>query len=265
MQYNGTLNKMSTSALLPVKYILDFGDDFLLMNQMIGKQLAFRFCGKYICHCGKEVAGFYRNNFCRECFFSNPAAGDAIFRPELSKAHLGVADRDLAIEMAYQLQPHVVYLAQSGGLKVGVTRAKQKLNRWMDQGASQAIVIAETENRFLAGSIEVFLKNHVADKTNWQRMLKNQTDEIDILAEKKRLTALLPADLQNLICADDTVYNFTYPVENYPLKVTSVNLAKTPDFSGTLVGIRGQYLLFDNSGVLNVRSHEGYVVGLSFL
>ena len=46
-------------------------------------------------------------------------------RPELSQAHLDIEDRDLTYEKKVQLQPHIVYLAVSSGLKVGVTRKTQ--------------------------------------------------------------------------------------------------------------------------------------------
>lgn len=244
----------------PVRYALSIGDDMLSVNGLIHKQIDIHFTHKHFCYCEKVVDKVFRNNFCYECYFNNPAAGDAIFRPELSTAHLGIGDRDLAFEQRYQLQPHVVYLANSGGLKVGVTRQNQKTTRWMDQGANSTIVLAETENRFEAGKIEVALKDFVSDKTHWQRMLKNHIEEIDLVAEKNRLIAALPKDLQKFASAENDVYHFIYPVENYPQKVNSVNLSKTDSFSGKLMGIKGQYLIFDQGAVLNVRSHEGYIV-----
>ncbi len=247
---------------MPVRYALSLGDDVLTINSLINKELTLNFAHKHFCYCEKLVDKVFRNNFCYDCFFNNPAAGDALFRPELSLAHLGIADRDLEFEQRYQLQPHVVYLANSGGLKVGVTRQAQKLTRWMDQGANSTIVLAETSNRFEAGQIEVALKAHVADKTNWQRMLKNQLDDIDLRAEKERLLNVLSPSLQNFACASDSVYDFEYPVSVYPQKVTAVNLSKTDSFTGKLAGIKGQYLLFERGAVFNVRSHEGYIVDL---
>ena len=185
MKFTGALNKMITMHENPVRYALSIGDDILQVNGLINKQLEFYFSHKHFCYCDKIVDKVYRNNFCYDCYFNNPAAGDAIFRPELSKAHLGIADRDLEFEQRYQLQPHVVYLANSGGLKVGVTRQAQKATRWMDQGANQTIVLAETSNRHEAGLIEIALKEHVADKTNWRNMLTNNFDAVDLLAEKK--------------------------------------------------------------------------------
>ena len=262
MKFTGALNKMITMHENPVRYALSIGDDILQVNGLINKQLEFYFSHKHFCYCDKIVDKVYRNNFCYDCYFNNPAAGDAIFRPELSKAHLGIADRDLEFEQRYQLQPHVVYLANSGGLKVGVTRQAQKATRWMDQGANQTIVLAETSNRHEAGLIEIALKEHVADKTNWRNMLTNNFDAVDLLAEKKRLANLLSDDLQQFISANDEIFNFEYPVLEYPVKVSSLNFNKADNFAGTLTGIKGQYLLFENGAVFNVRSHEGYLVDL---
>ena len=246
----------------PVRYALGIGDDMLTVNSLINKQIDIYFTHKHVCYCEKVVDKVFRNNFCYECYFTNPAAGDAIFRPELSTAHLGIGDRDLEFEQRYQLQPHVVYLANSGGLKVGVTRLNQKTTRWMDQGANSTIVLAETTNRFEAGQIEVALKSFVADKTHWQRMLKNHIEAIDLLAEKRRLIKELPEELQKFASTEDEVYNFSYPVEAYPQKISSVNLSKGDSFSGKLMGIKGQYLIFAQGAVFNVRSHEGYIVDL---
>ena len=262
MKFTGALSKMATIHEKPVHYALTIGEDVLAMNRLISKQLTFSFLHKHLCYCGELKDKVYRNNFCYDCYFSKAAAGEAIFRPELSKAHLNIEDRDLTFEKGYQLQPHIVYLANSGGLKVGVTRKRQQETRWMDQGASKTILLAETPNRYEAGVIEVFLKDHLSDKTNWQRMLKNHESEVDLASEKKRLIELLPDDMRNFVSEDNTIYEFLYPVENFPTKVSSVNLSKKDMFEGVLAGIRGQYLIFSGGQVLNVRSHEGFIVDL---
>lgn len=254
---------MQTMAQNPVRYALDIGDDILVMNELIGQNLNLTFTNKHICFCGLEVESVYRANFCYACYFSKPEAGEAIFRPELSKAHLGEADRDLEFEKRYQLQPHVVYLANSGGLKVGVTRARQKQTRWMDQGATHTIVLAETENRYQAGLIEVALKDHISDKTNWRKMLSNQFESVNLKAEKDKLANFLEPALKQYVSQDNTEYYFTYPVLDYPQKIKSVNLGTVKSAEGKLAGIKGQYLLFENGLALNIRSHEGYVVELA--
>lgn len=265
MELVSTLEKMSSYVSDPIQYQLSTENDFVKMNDLIGKELKIEFLGKKICgSCKKEFQNLYRMGFCQNCFFTKPEAGESIIRPELSTAHLGLVDRDLSFEQSFQLQPHIVYLANSGGLKVGVTRAYQKSTRWTDQGATQAIVLAETTNRYEAGQIELFLKNHVADKTVWQKMLKNEADDVNLILEKQRLGSLLSEDLTKFISTDDEVHELNYPVDEYPLKVKSMNLDKLGSIAMNLVGIRGQYLIFEGGNVFNVRAHSGFHVRISF-
>jgi hypothetical protein len=255
---------MTTIVHEPVGYLILADNDFVKVNPFIGKEIGLTFLHeKYCASCGNQFKDLYRMGFCRNCFFTKPEAGESIIRPELSRAHEDIEDRDLAFEKGYQLQPHVVYLANSGGLKVGVTRAKQKAHRWMDQGASGAIVLAETTNRFEAGQIEVALKAHLSDKTVWQRMLKNEEEALDMVAEKQKAIELLQGELKKFTSKDDTVYQFEYPVTNYPTKVKSINLDKQEKLSAVLQGIRGQYLIFEGGAVINLRAHTGYRISLS--
>ena len=190
--------------------------------------------------------------------------GGWIMKPELSTAHLGIADRDLAYESKVQLQPHIVYLALSSEVKVGVTRGTQVPTRWIDQGAVQAIPIVEVPNRYLAGITEVALKNQYADKTNWQKMLKNDVPVVDLLKEKASLKYLIPKEVQEFYHPEkEDLLELHYPVLEYPKKVASLNLDKTPNFTGKLKGIKGQYLIFEDGIVFNVRTFEGYVVKIS--
>jgi hypothetical protein len=200
MIYQGTLTKMQTEYGNPIQYYLVFENSFLNLNQLLGKDLAIEFQGYQCLNCGKAKK-IFRQGFCYDCFMSSPAVGDWIMKPELSTAHLDIEDRDLAYEKRVQLQPHVVYLALSSEVKVGVTRKTQVPTRWIDQGAVQAIPIVEVPNRYLAGITEVALKNHFADKTNWQRMLKNEVDDsIDLVEEKWNLHDQLPEDLIQFFC-----------------------------------------------------------------
>jgi hypothetical protein len=195
---------------------------------------------------------------------SSASAGDWIMKPELSTAHLDIEDRDLEYEKKVQLQPHIVYLALSSEVKVGVTRKTQVPTRWIDQGAVQAIPIVEVPNRYLAGITEVALKDHYSDKTNWQKMLKNEVPAADLIKEKASIQYLIPKEVQEYFHLEkDDLYQLQFPVLHYPKKVISLNLDKTPIFSGKLMGIKGQYLLFEDGTVFNVRTFEGYVVKIS--
>lgn len=261
--FEGTLTKMQTEMGQPIQYYLIFDTNFLNVNQLINRTIQIQHKGYQCLHC-KKVKKIFRQGFCYDCFSTIPAAADWIMKPELSKAHLDIEDRDLDYEKRVQLQPHVVYLALSSEVKVGVTRKTQVPTRWIDQGAVEALPILETPNRYLAGVAEVALKNHFVDKTNWQKMLKNEVSHADLLAEKQKLQAWLPTEVMPYFLPENQEYKLEYPVLRYPLKVTSLNLEKTPDFTGKVIGIKGQYLLFEDGTVFNVRTFEGYVVSIRF-
>jgi len=260
MQYEGVLTKMQTEQGTPIQYYLVFENSFLNMNQLLGRDLEINFQGFKCLNCGKKKK-IYRTGFCYDCFYSITDAGDWIMRPELSTAHLGIADRDLEYEKKVQLQPHIVYLASASDRKLGVTRKTQVPTRWIDQGASEAIILAETPNRYLAGVIEVALKSEFTDKTNWRKMLLNHIDEsIDLEEIKWRLEELLPSDIVEYFSEEDDVTTIDYPVLEYPIKITSLNLDKSPEIKGRLLGIKGQYFLLDSGRVINIRRHTSYKV-----
>lgn len=259
MQYQGVLKKMKTENLDEIQYYLDMKTDFLNMNQLLNKEISISFI-KYEClncHLEKTV---YRQGFCKSCFFDIPQAADWIMKPELSKAHLDIEERDLAYEKSVQLQPHIVYLANSSNIKVGVTRKGQVPTRWIDQGAHEAIEIVETPNRYLAGITEVALKEFVADKTNWRKMLKNDIEEVSLIEWREKLKEFIPEEAKDYFIENNSETHLNFPVKKYPEKPKSLNLIKTPKYTGKLVGIKGQYLIFDDETVFNVRSNEGLVV-----
>ena len=264
--FHGPLQKMQSERQADglVRYTLSLGNDLLFMNALIGKRFQMRYTHQIECFCGKTVDQVFRQNFCRECFFTKPEVGEAILRPELSKAHLGEEDRDLEWEKAYQLQPHVVYLANSGGLKVGVTRESQMPTRWIDQGAGAAIILAETPNRYLAGCIEVALKEHLSDKTHVKRMLLNQEEAIDLLAEKQRAAQWLTEEFQPYLSKRDHITQLRYPQAPDFIHQQSLQLEKAQEIEGQLTGIRGQYWQLDNGRAINIRSHEGKIIEISW-
>ena len=263
MRYEGVLTKMQTELGSPIQYYLVFENSFIHMNQLLGSALEINFRGFKCLNCSKKKK-IWRMGFCYDCFYSIPAAGDWIMRPELSTAHLGVADRDLEYEQRVQLKPHVVYLAASNDMKVGVTRKTQVPTRWIDQGASFAIPLVEVPNRYLAGITEVALKNYFSDKINWKKMLANDIAPIDLVARRNETKGLLPHEvMQYFDTTPEQLCILDYPVLQYPKKISSLNLATTPNYHGTLVGVKGQYLIFEDGTVLNVRSYEGFVVEIN--
>ena len=261
MKYQGVLKKMMTENAVEIQYYLDMQTDFLHMNQLLHKEISLNFVGYEClnCHSNKEI---YRQGYCKSCFFDAPNAGDWIMRPELSTAHLDQEDRDLAYEKSVQLQPHIVYLANSGNVKVGVTRQTQVPTRWIDQGAHEAIEIVAVPNRYLAGITEVALKNHVGDKTNWRKMLKNEIEEVSLVEWREKLKEFIPEEAAPYFIDNKTTTHLKFPVIKYPEKPKSLNLIKTPAYKGILIGIKGQYLIFEDQTVFNVRSNEGLVVSI---
>lgn len=255
---------METEVDNPIQYYLVFESDFLNLNQVLGKNMKIDFIKHQCLNCGNDRP-IYRQGFCKSCFFEIPSAGDWIMRPELSKAHLDIEDRDLAYEKKVQLQPHIVYLANSSNIKVGVTRKSQVPTRWIDQGAHEAIEIVEVPNRYLAGITEVALKEHLSDKTNWRKMLTNNTEDQDLVAWRNQLKQYIPEEALPFYINDNSETHLEFPVLKYPEKVKSLNLDKTPTYSGTLMGIKGQYLIFDDNTVFNIRGNEGYYVGISII
>ncbi len=264
MRFEGPLQRMSTVYHQPVKYALELGDDLLFLNGLIGRKMRMEFLGKHTCFCGEEVDEVFQQNFCKPCFFSKPQASPTIFQPELSRAHEGIEERDLAWEQAFQLQPHLVYLAKTNKIKVGVTRHNQMPTRWMDQGADEAAVLLEVPNRYLAGQAEVFFKDYFDDKTSWRAMLKGETTSESLEDHWNRAAELLPAEFKDYLVPQFQPWQLRYPLETPPTAVKSLGFRSQTEWEGTLLGIKGQYLLLD-CGAFNVRSHSGYQVRLELL
>ena len=262
MQYQGVLKKMPTEVSEEIQYYLDMKTDFLHMNQLIGKEIQLEFKTYECLNCSLEKE-IYRQGFCKSCFFETPNAGDWIMRPELSKAHLNQEDRDLAYEKSVQLQPHIVYLANSSNVKVGVTRKKQVPTRWIDQGAHEAIEIVEVPNRYLAGITEVALKEHIADKTNWRKMLKNDIEDENLVAWRDKLRPYIPEQAKEYFIENNSETHLNFPVTQYPTKPKSLNIVKEQSYSGKLMGIKGQYLIFEDDTVFNIRGNEGLVLEIN--
>jgi len=235
MLYQGVLRKMQTELGSPIQYFLVFENDFINFNQALNKTLKLEFIKFQCLSCGNNRP-IYRQGFCKSCFFETPSAGDWIMRPELSTAHL---DKE-----------------------VGVTRKAQVPTRWIDQGAHEAIEIVEVPNRYLAGITEVALKDHVADKTNWRKMLTNTIEDVSLLEWRDKLKSYIPEEAKDYFIDAKTETKLEFPVLQYPEKVKSLNLDKTPKFEGVLKGIKGQYLIFEDNTVFNVRGSEGYYVGI---
>ena len=259
----GHLRKMQTEYSSPIKYVLPFENNPINLTDLVGTNLKMHFTGLINCvNCGRKTNKSFAQGFCFPCFRDAPQNAECIIRPELCEAHLGKG-RDPEWEERNHNQPHVVYLAIASGIKVGVTRSTQVPYRWIDQGAWKAVKIAETENRYQAGMIEVDLKQFASDKTPWQRMLKNELAvDVDVLETKQLLQEKMNNDFNQFASVDDEIYEINYPVIQFPQKVKSHNLDKEPTLQGKLMGIKGQYLIFEGGIVINIRKYGGYFVEL---
>ncbi|MGB7391086.1 DUF2797 domain-containing protein [Marinomonas sp.] len=272
---SGNLKKMSATAPQgQVQYRLTLGEDSLNMNDLIGQKIALHFKGAINCtHCGRVTKKSFSQGFCFPCFKKLAACDTCIMSPEKCHYHLGTC-REPEWAEKYCLQDHYVYLANSSGLKVGITRGDQLPTRWLDQGATQGRALFRVVNRRMSGLVETLFKNEVADKTNWRNMLKGTAVELNLEHEQERLIGLLydgldalqhEFGLQSIIDLSDEneTHEFTYPVLEYPTKVTSLNAEKTPEIEGVLMGIKGQYWILD-TGVINIRKYTGYQASLTF-
>ncbi len=265
----GVLHKMDirnlgTEYQIKADYFLELNTELVNLNTIINKPIKLSYSGKIYCiKCGRKTTKSFGQGYCYPCFTSAPETEECVLRPELCKAHLGEA-RDMAFAKEHCLIDHFVYLAWSGGLKVGVTRFHQIPTRWLDQGATRAIKICRTANRYTAGLVEVELKKILADKTNWQAMLKGlESNDLSLIAEKKKALDFLSSAKLDFIVEEDTEFNIFYPIAHYPEKVKSFSFDKEPFFEGVLTGIKGQYLIIDNSRVVNIRNHSGYEVEIN--
>jgi len=259
----GNLRKMQTRLEDGAQYTLMLDDVPIDMNAKVGESIKLSFTGTINCiACQKLTKKSFGQGFCYPCFRDAPESSECIIRPELCRAHEGEA-RDMAWAEKNCLVEQVVYLARSSAIKVGITRASQMPTRWIDQGATDAIVFARVPNRYTAGLVEVAMKEHLTDRTNWQRMLKNEVIDADLVATKASLIDTLDTDLKQFVDTDDTVCSIDYPVERYPEKVKSVGFDKIAEIEGCLAGIKGQYLIFDDNRVLNIRKHNGYRVTMA--
>ncbi len=258
----GNLRKMrATLQHEEVVYELPVGEEFVALNAYLDKMIRLQYTGKINCiHCGKLTKKSYAQGCCYQCFTSLPQTDEGVLKPEKDLSYLGIS-RDMKWAEKNSLIPHFVYLALTDKLKVGVTRHSQVPTRWIDQGATRAIILAKTPNRHIAGVIEVYLKQYFSDKTYWMQMLTQKTlPETDLLEEKRRAASLLHPELQQYITEDDNITQLNFPMLRIPETVENLKLDTTTEIHKKLVGIKGQYLIFSDNTVLNIRNHGGYEI-----
>jgi hypothetical protein len=268
----GNVRKMKTALDEPVQYHMLLGDVEVPLNQYLGRQLQLDYQGAINCiHCDRKTSKSFNQGYCYPCFKRLAQCDSCIISPE--KCHYAAGTcREPAWGEQHCMIDHIVYLANTSGIKVGITRGSQVPTRWIDQGATQAKPIFRVDTRHHSGMVEVLFKNHIADKTNWQAMLKGDAQDRDLELVRQQLLAECGEQVEALraehglqaitLLEDAPETRISYPVMEYPEKVKSFNLDKTPSIGGTLMGIKGQYLIFD-SGVINLRKYGGYHLTLT--
>lgn len=268
----GAVRKMKTQLADIVRYTMLLGDQEVPVNDLLGQQLQLDFNGLINCiHCDRKINKSFNQGYCYPCFKRLAQCDSCIVSPE--KCHYAAGTcREPQWGEQHCLVDHVVYLANTSGVKVGITRGSQVPTRWMDQGATQARPIFRVSTRLYSGLVETLFKSHIADKTNWQAMLKGDAEPCDFEQTRQHLMRECADELDALgqefgieaitELASEPDTHIKYPVLQHPTKVSSFNLDKTPSVGGTLMGIKGQYLIFD-SGVINMRKYGGYHVSLS--
>lgn len=268
----GALSKMATQLDAPVQYAFRLGDEQIAVNPMIGKSVRLEFLGAIHCsHCGRKTKTSFSQGYCYPCMQKLAQCDLCIMSPERCHYDAGTC-RDPGWGEQFCMTDHVVYLANSSGIKVGITRATQIPTRWIDQGATQALPIMRVATRQQSGFVEDLLRSQVADKTNWRALLKGDAAPVDLLHVREQIFDACAGGITTLQerfglqavqpLNEQSVVEIRYPIEGYPAKITSFNLDKNPVAEGTLLGIKGQYLMFD-TGVINIRKYTAYQIAAS--
>lgn len=290
MEYQGVCHKMHaeistqataassvpdpTQAKANVRYTFRLDRTNIDLPFVLGQNVELEWTGKIFCtSCGAKTSKSYSQGHCYKCFISKAECDLCIMKPETCHHHLGTCrDENFAQNVCFQ--PHIVYLANSSALKVGITRLGQMPTRWLDQGATQALPILKVGSRRLSGHIESLIAEQVADKTDWRKLLKADAEPLDLMAEREQILNEFAPKIQQIrdefslnlafdegleVLTQEQPREFIYPIQQYPEKIKSLNLDKTPLIRGVLLGIKGQYLILD-SGVINIRKYTGYEV-----
>ncbi len=268
----GALRKMAAQLAAPVSYQFCLDEQRVEVNPLIGQTLRIEYLGAIHCtHCGRKTKKSFSQGYCYPCFTKLAQCDSCIVSPEKCHYEAGTC-REPSWGEQFCMTDHVVYLANSSGVKVGITRANQVPTRWIDQGASQALPILRVATRQQSGLVEDLLRSQVADRTNWRALLKGDAEAVDLPAVREQLFEHCSEGVSALQQrfglqaiqpqADAEVVEIRYPVTAYPAKIVSLDLEKTPLVEGTLLGIKGQYLLLD-TGVINLRKFTAYQVAIS--
>lgn len=274
-EWSGCIAKMkvSTDKNNNALYSLPVGDKHIDMNSFIGKHVSVQYLNEINCiNCNRKVKKSFNQGYCYVCLTTLAQCDSCIIKPELCHYDKGTC-REPQWGEANCLQDHFVYLANTGKVKVGITRhvTNGVSSRWIDQGATQALAIFRVKDRLMSGLVETTIAQHIGDKTNWRTMLKGIPEQQDLVQLRNHIMTLIKSDLaqlhqqyglQSCQAIEAEPIEINYPVNQYPEKIKSINLDKQPIFEGTLLGIKGQYLMLDEDRVINMRKYAGYKLSI---
>ena len=229
-------NKETGAVVGSVEYHLSVDDQRVPLNNYLGKVIRLQHTGTIHCvHCGRRSNKSFNQGYCYPCVIKLAQCDICIVSPEKCHYDQGTC-REPEWGEQHCMVDHIVYLANSSGIKVGITRETQLPTRWIDQGAVQALPIFRVKTRRQSGLVEDLLRQHVADKTNWRTMLKGEILPADLPAMRDTLYERCDKGLVELeerfgLQAFQRIenvapVNIEYPVLEYPSKVTSHNMDK---------------------------------------
>jgi hypothetical protein len=262
-QWEGTIARLAISrgdSGSAAAYRLELSDGGAIdLNERIGAGFEIQYQGSTVCrHCGREGRRSFGGGYCYDCFTTLARCDLCVVSPDRCHYHEGTC-REPEWGETFCMTPHRVYLANTSGLKVGITRCGGEVRRWLDQGAIQGLVVLDAITRRAAGLAEVMIARMLPDRTDPRKMLRADVPELDLPAAAQRLFDAgldLPEGVTRI--DDRAVERLRYPLPNLGSIPDSVRL-EVGDVRGNLLGMKGQYLVFTD-GALNVRHCVGYRV-----
>ena len=260
----GINRELTHSVATPIEYRWRLGDEEQRVNDWLGRRVKISYCGEKRCiACGRRVRKLYQSGYCFPCATTLAETDLCIVRPHECHFHLGTC-RDEQFAAAQCMIPHIVYLGVSSQAKVGLTRKNRQFIRWIDQGAVRAMALAEVPTRRAAGELEVEIARDLPDRTDWRKLVRGETTDVDLPRLGVEVAEKLPDVWRAYVIAERTVHEFAYPMlPGVVPKARSLSL-EDGAVAGEVVGVRGQYLLFAD-GALHVRKHAGLLLEIEVM
>lgn len=242
----------------------------IALEEFLGRDIRLEYQGEIFCiHCAQSSKRSFAQGHCYRCFKKLASCDLCVLKPDTCHYAEGTC-REPQWGETHCMSEHWLYLANTSGLKVGLTRRGQAPTRWLDQGATQALPILAARTRRQAGMIEKRLSaSGIAEQTQWRRMLSGEPEPLPLVEEAEKLRRELsveefctPLDAEPPEWLQEEALEIRYPVRRYPSKPKSLKFDKQAVIEGALHGVKGQYLMIGDDA-LNVRSMAGYQVRFS--